>query len=129
MSQALEQTVIAAIDAQGDQQLANKAYLEFMKANFIIPIEKTDHQGEPVVLFLRDGTNTFLPAFTEKTYLDEWASSITDHIQLLKLSGFDLLKGTGDQVTVCLNLGTPSYKAFNPSEIARMRSMVIKLFK
>ena len=58
-----------------------------------------------------------------------WAQDISDSIQLLQLSGVDLLKGIGDDVFVCLDIGTEFYKEFNPSEIARMRSMVLKLFK
>ena len=34
-----------------------------------------------------------------------------------------------DNVTVCLDIGSEHYKEFNPSETARMRSMVLKLFK
>ena len=41
----------------------------------------------------------------------------------------DLLKGIGEQVTVCLNIGTDIYKEFNTAELARMKSMVLKLFK
>ena len=62
------------------------------------------------------------------TYFDKWASDISDKIQLLKLSGVDLLKGIGDDVTVCLNIGSSIYKTFLPAEIARMRSMVLKFF-
>lgn len=62
-------------------------------------------------------------------YLDAWAGDIANKIKLLKLSGVDLLKGLGENVTVCLNIGSEIYKEFNPSETARMRSMVLKLFK
>ena len=62
-------------------------------------------------------------------YLDAWAKDIAQEINLLKLSGVDLLKGLGENVTVCLNIGSDIYKEFNPSETARMRSMILKLFK
>lgn len=62
-------------------------------------------------------------------HLDQWATEISDRIKLLKLSGVDLLKGIGDDVTVCLDIGARTYKEFNPAELARMRSMVLKLFK
>lgn len=126
---ALELAIKNALISSGSSKEANKAYLEFIKANFIIPIEKDTLEGEPKVLFLEEGNQCFLPVFTDKTFLDNWAAKIADSINLLKLSGVDLLKGLGEQVTVCLNIGTEHYKEFTPEETARMRSMVLKLFK
>jgi len=125
---ALEQAIEKAFAAEGANQPANKAYLEFIKANFIIPIEKQRDNEEPKVLYLEEDGQCFLPVFTNTEYLDHWASDISSEIALLKLSGVDLLKGLGDHVVVCLNIGSPNYKEFNPSELARMRSMVIKFF-
>lgn len=125
----LDIAIDQALSTEGNNKEANKAYLEFIKANFIIPIEKKTQDEEPLVLFLEDNGQAFLPVFTEMSYFDEWAKDIQDDIQLLKLSGVDLLKGVGDNVFVSLNIGSKVYKEFNPSELARMRSMVLKLFK
>lgn len=126
---ALEQAVDAAIHKNGDSISANKAYLEFIKANFIIPIEKQDqNDSEPQVLYLATDTQTFMPVFSNRLYFDTWAEPIKDNIQVLKLSGVDLLKGLGENTYVSLNIGTSIYKEFNPSELARMRSMILKLF-
>ena len=129
MTQALEIAIEQAIHSEGSNQEANKAYLEFIKANFIIPIEKTSATDNPQVLYLEEKGQTFLPVFTNIALFDQWANEIKDHIQLLKLSGVDLLKGIGEQVIVSLNIGSPSYKEFNSAELARMRSMILKLFK
>jgi hypothetical protein len=118
-----------ALNAAGNSQEANKAYLEFIKANFIIPIEKYSDEGQPQVLFLQEQKKFFLPVFSDINYLDAWAQDISHEIEILKLSGVDLLKGIGDNVYVCLNIGSTIYKEFNPAETARMRSMVLKLFK
>ncbi|QMT58995.1 MULTISPECIES: SseB family protein [unclassified Legionella] len=126
---ALNLAIKEALDAAGTTKEANKAYLEFIKANFIIPVEQSLNDEQPRVLFLQEQGHIFLPVFTDMSYLDAWAVDIAHEIHLLKLSGVDLLKGLGDQVTLCLNIGTEFYKEFNPSEIARMRSMVLKLFK
>lgn len=127
---ALDHAIKEALDSSGNTKEANKAYLEFIKANFIIPVEHALEENEqPRVLFLQEGSNVFLPVFTEQDYMDAWAKDIAEEINLLKLSGVDLLKGIGDNVTVCLNIGSAIYKEFNPSEIARMRSMVLKFFK
>ena len=125
---ALNLAIKKALDSSGNSKEANKAYLEFIKANFIVPIEKS-HDEHPKVLFLQEKENIFLPVFTDINYLDAWAGDIARSIKLLKLSGVDLLKGLEDNVTVCLNIGSDIYKEFNPLELARMRSMVLKLFK
>lgn len=124
----LEKAVKNALDLSGSSAEANKAYLEFIKANFIIPVDKQSDPADPEVLYLQENGHTFLPVFTDNTHLDRWAVEVKDDIQLLKLSGVDLLKGIGENVTVCLNIGSTSYKEFNPSELARMRSMVLKFF-
>ncbi|MGM9454212.1 SseB family protein [Legionella bozemanae] len=126
---ALNLAIKDALDANGNAKEANKAYLEFIKANFIIPVEQNSEDDQPKVLFFQEQEHTFLPVFTEMHYLDAWAGDIANKIKLLKLSGVDLLKGLGENVTVCLNIGSEIYKEFNPSETARMRSMVLKLFK
>lgn len=126
---SLNQAIKEAIETSGNMKEANKAYLEFIKANFIIPVEQNADGEEPEVLFLQDQENIFLPVFTEMNYLNAWATDIAADIKILKLSAVDLLKGLGENVTVCLDIGSDVYKEFNPSETARMRSMVLKLFK
>ncbi len=124
----LEQALSDALLSEGSQKEANKAYLEFIKANFIIPIQKSENQNNPEVLFLIEGQQQFLPVFTTRKYLDTWAIDIRNNIDLLELSGVNLLKGVGEGVFISLNIGTPLYKEFNPSEIARMKSLIIKFF-
>lgn len=125
---SLNSAIKEALETSGNLKEANKAYLEFIKANFIIPVEHTGDDEEPKVLFLQEETHCFLPVFTEMSYLDQWAAEINTEIKLLKLSGVDLLKGLGEHVTICLDIGSVVYKEFNPSEIERMRSMVLKFF-
>ena len=125
---SLNSAIKEAYKTSGNLKEANKAYLEFIKANFIIPIEHNTDSENPTVLFLQEQDNCFLPVFTEMDYLNVWASEISKEIQLLKLSGVDLLKGIGENVTVCLDIGSDVYKEFNPAEIARMKSMVLKFF-
>lgn len=126
---ALEQAINISLQKNGENLYANKAYLEFIKANFIIPIEKQLHSDdEPRVLYLAEESGTFLPVFTNQTYFDAWAEPVKDDIQILKLSGVNLLKGLGEKTYVSLNPGSPQYKEFNPNELARMRSMILKLF-
>ena len=126
---ALDLAIKEALNSSGNNKEVNKAYIEFIQANFIVAIEKTSEDDQPNVLFLQEHERLFLPVFSEISYLDTWAADIASEIKLLKLSGVDLLKGLGENVTVCLNIGSEIYKEFNPSEIARMRSLVLKFFK
>lgn len=125
---SLEIAIKNALNLSGSTTEANKAYLEFIKANFIIPVDINSDPENPEVLYLEENSHILLPVFTTMEHFDQWACEINDKINLLKLSGVDLLKGIGDQVTVCLNLGSTVYKEFNPAELARMRSMVLKLW-
>lgn len=126
---ALENAIIAAVHAKGASKEVNKAYLEFIKANFIMPIDATaDPAAPPMPLFSVDNDRIFLPVFSQQPIFDDWAEDIKDEIHLYRLSGVDLLKGIGDEVHLCLNINSASYKLFLPGEIARMRSMVLKFF-
>lgn len=129
MINPVEKAISAALQSEGDTQQANKAYLEFIKANFIVPVEKNADSSDPRVLFLEENGAVFLPVFTDIRYLETWGQDIQEEVALLHLSGVDLLKGIGEAVIVCLNPGSDIYKEFNPSELARMRSMVLKIFK
>lgn len=123
----IELAVHLALESKGASIDANKAYLAFMKANFFIPIEKESVADDPKVLFLSTNNQSFLPIFSRREYIDLWAKDIQDDIAVLHLTGVNLLNGVGDDVTLCFNIGTPLYKEFNPGELARMRSMLIKI--
>lgn len=125
---SLEIAIKNALNLSGSTAEANKAYLEFIKANFIIPVDINSDPENPEVLYLEENQHILLPVFTSMAHFDQWACDISEEINVLKLTGVDLLKGIGDQVTVCLNIGSTSYKEFNPAELARMRSMVLKLW-
>lgn len=126
---ALEQAINQAYAAKGSTKQANKVYLEFIKANFFVPIEKQkEAETKPRVLFLQESLYTFLPVFTRRENLQQWASPIADEIDILHLSGVNLLKGLGDNIIVSLNIGLTDYKEFNAAELARMKNMVAKFF-
>lgn len=48
-----------AFESSGSSKEANKVYLEFIKANFIIPIESNSDDSEPRVLFWKKITMFF----------------------------------------------------------------------
>lgn len=125
----LEKAIEAALQAEGNQKESNKAYLEFIKANLIIPIEKLlEPNAPPEVLFFEQSNLCFLPVFSNMDFFSRWALDIGSQIDLLKLSGVDLLKGIGEDVVVSLNIGSSLYKEFNIAELNRMKAMVLKIF-
>lgn len=125
---SLEKAIQNAYVLSGTGPEANKVYLEFIKANFFIPVDKNSELSDPEVLYLQENEHTFLPVFTSREHFDAWACEISEQINLLTLTGVDLLKGIGDEVRVSLNIGSPNYKEFHPGELARMRSMVLKFW-
>lgn len=126
---ALETAVLAAIHSEGSSKEVNKAYLEFIKANFMMPIDIQQAELEnPQPLFLMEEGAVYVPVFSNQDALDHWVGEIQNDIHIYHLTGVDLLKGIGDDVHICLNIGSEFYKLFLPAEIARMRSMVLKFF-
>jgi SseB protein N-terminal domain len=122
----LEQAIKNAYDSNGKQKEVNKAHCEFLKANFMVPIEKGNK--EATVLFITHDDNTYLPAFNDKKHLHAWAEDIKDDIEVLHLSGVDLIKGLGEKTTLCLNIGSKYYKEFPPQELSKLKTIVAKFF-
>jgi hypothetical protein len=124
---SIEEAILAAIEAQGEQKIANHAYFNFLKSKLYIPVEKNSLDQEPKVLFLEENDHIFLPVFSDPLYLQEWAGSELHLIDIFELSGIELLKGLGSHVTVAFNPGQTSYKEFNPEEIEKLKTMVVKI--
>lgn len=123
-----EKTILDAIASDGEQKLATQAYFAFLKSELHLPIEKSEEpNAEPKVLFLEQEQHVFLPVFSKAEYLIEWAGELINQIDRFTITGVELLKGLGDNVTIALNPGLESYKEFNPDEIAKLKTMVLKI--
>lgn len=123
-----EQAILDAIASDGEQTQATQAYFAFLKSELHLPIEKSeDADAEPRVLFLEQDQHVFLPIFSNLEYLAQWAGDQINQIDQFTLTGVELLKGLGDNVTLALNPGFDSYKEFNPDEIAKLKTMVLKI--
>lgn len=123
---SLEDAITKAIAEEGQEGAATKAYFTFLKSSLFLPIEK-DSGEEPRVLFLEEEGHIFLPVFSQKEFLIHWAADSLAQIDMYELSGVELLSGLGDDVTVALNPGAPTYKEFNPEEILKLKTMVAKI--
>ncbi|MDQ5884800.1 MAG: hypothetical protein QG556_1140 [Pseudomonadota bacterium] len=122
----LEDAIAKAIAEEGQQTVANQAYFSFLKSSLLMPIEKGSGE-EPRVLFLDSNDHVFLPVFSQKSFLIDWAADSIKQIDIYELSCMELLAGLGEQVTVALNPGTSIYKEFNPDEILKLKTMVSKI--
>lgn len=125
----LDEAIEKALTSEGEQNLATQAYMSFLKSQLLLPIEKplNDEDVEPCVLFLETQEHIFLPAFSQLEHLKNWAQEEYNKIGTFQLSGIELLKGLGENVTIALNPGTPVYKEFNPDEIEKLKTMVMKI--
>ena len=122
----IDEVIAEVYQGQAQQKQISDAHLALIKGQFIIPTEKTE--GEARVLFLSEGEQRFLPVFSEDHYYQQWVQEIKDSSDFIKVTGSELFKGLGANVYLCLNIGSPNYKEFCPQEIARLKSIVIKLF-
>ena len=122
----IDEVIAQVYEGQAQQKHISDAHLALIKGQFILPIQKTE--GEAKVLFLSEGEQRFLPAFSEENYYRQWSQEIRDTSDFITVTGSELFKGLGANVYLCLNIGSPNYKEFCPQEIARLKSIVMKLF-
>jgi len=127
MNKKIEDAILAAIKASGEQQTANHAYFNFLKSTLCMPVEKNSLEEEPRVLFLEEHDHIFLPVFSDAKYMEEWAGEEFKQIDIFQLTGIELLKGLGENVIIAFNPGQESYKEFNPEEIEKLKTMVVKI--
>ena len=123
----LEQAILDAFESMGEQKQATQAYFSFLKSQIHLPVEKGSLDTEPMVLFLEHEDHVFLPIFSSVEYLETWAADEISKIDIYTISGVELIKGLGEYVIVALNPGTSTYKEFNPEEIDKLKTMVLKI--
>lgn len=124
----LKQSIIEALQHPEDTSKAKKAHATFLRETLILPVHRQEeNQSEPIPLFIENDNAYFLPVFSEKSYCDEWAGESLKEIDFLHLTGNELIKGTGENVYICLDIGQDHYKQFSPEEVARLKLVVSKL--
>ena len=89
-----------------------------------MPVKKIENDEQPFTpLFVQDGEHFFIPVFDTLERLQHWSDEV-EHIQLM---GNAVIRGLGEKVVLCVNIGSPYYKEFLPDEITRLKTMVAKL--
>lgn len=124
----LKQTLIDTFNHPDDVSKAKKSHAIFLRESLVLPVEKAEaDQSDPIPLYIQEDNAYFLPVFSEKSYYDIWAGNDLTHTDLLHLTGNELVKGCGENVYICLDIGQRHYKQFSPEEVNRLKMVVSKL--
>lgn len=117
----------AAYNNPENEAFTTKAHRLFLSHQFIMPIQKDIE--EPTVLYLNDNGKPFIPFFSSEALFEQWAGDLLEEMTFLTIMGKDVILGTSDTAYLCLDIGNPHYKEFAPSEIQKLRQIVLKLEK
>lgn len=113
-----------------DQSITNKSHRLFLSHTFILPIKKSSTTDkEPEALFFAEDDNFFLPLFSNEDYFRAWAKESINEMDWLHILGKDLIAGSGSKSYLCLDIGEKHYKEFSPSEILKLKQVIMKLEK
>jgi hypothetical protein len=128
----LDQLIEAAFQSEGKQEQVNKVYLSLLNTQLYLPTQKNlelaELEDEPFIpLYTQQDENFFLPVFDTKDRLEIWAGEHFDQMAYVELKGWDIVRGIGDKVYLCLNFGTPFYKEFSPDEVKRLKMIIQRL--
>lgn len=128
----LDQLIAAAFESEGKQEQVNKVYMSLLKSTLYLPTRK---QTEPVAaddepfipLYTQQDEHYFMPVFDTLERLQTWAGEHVANINYVEIQGWDVIRGIGESVYLCLNFGTPFYKEFAPDEVKRLKTIVQRL--
>lgn len=127
MMTELEQAIARVYEANGSDEMINKAYVVFFRSEIVMPVSLLDDQDEPFSpLYIEAEGKRFIPLFDSSEKFEVWlASESMDHV---KIKGADIIRGVGvDKIYLALNPGSLHYKEFEPDEIVRLKTMLKKL--
>jgi hypothetical protein len=124
----LDEKLQQAYQHNSDQDKINKVYTTFFRTNLYMPITRLIDQEEPFVpYYVVEDEQYFVPVFDTAERLQDWAEADLSNVDFVQLSGMEVLRGVGEAVFLCLNVGTKYYKEFSPEEVARLKLMIAKI--
>lgn len=113
-----------------NQSITMKSHRLFLNHTFLLPTKKNStNKTEPEALFFQENDNYFLPLFSSEAHLTSWANNSLNEMEWLNILGKDVVLGTADNAYLCLDIGQAHYKEYAPSEITRLKQVVLKLEK
>ncbi len=124
----LIKAIEAAYQSPEDETLISKAHRVFLSHIFILPIRKDTKKGdEPEALYYNEDNKQFLPLFSSDDLFRQWAGDSVNDMGWLTILGKDVILGTSDGAYLCLDIGQTHYKELAPSEVQRLRQVILKL--
>jgi len=129
----LDQVIAAAYASEGKKEDVNKVYLALLRSPVFVPVEKVAHDAvlneeEPFrPLFAKVEDNYFMVIFDTLERLTAWADVELGKLDYVELNGKDVVAGIGENVFLCVNIGSPYYKEFSPDEVKRLKTVVSRI--
>jgi hypothetical protein len=126
----LDQLISAAYENEGKQEFANKVYLSLLRTPLFVPTrpQAQVESEEPFIpLYAEQGDNFFMLVFDTLERLQTWAGEYHKDMEYVEIKGWDVVRGLGEKVYLCLNFGTPFYKEFAPDEVLKLKTIIQRL--
>ncbi len=126
----LDQLISQAYENQGKQEFANRVYLCLLNTQLFVPTrpQASVDTDEPFIpLYTQQDDSFFMPVFDSLERLETWAGEHYQSMEYVEVKGWDVVRGLGASVYLCLNFGTPWYKEFAPDEVAKLKTIIQRL--
>jgi hypothetical protein len=130
----LDQVIATAYASEGKKEDVNKVYLTLLRTSLLVPVKKTDpainhvdEQESFSPLFAKVEDNYFMLAFDTMERLSAWGGDQMDQFDYVEITGKEVIAGISENVFLCLNLGTESYKEFSPDEVKQLKMVVSRI--
>lgn len=113
---------------ENNEHTTNTVYRIFLGQNLWVPVypDSLSDEGDYLPLYQTVEDAHFIPIFSSQETFSTWAGESEPEFTTIQVRGLDMIRGAGDQVFLCLDLGSPHYKEFAPDEIAKLKGIVFK---
>ena len=126
----LDQVIANAYGSEGKQEDVNKVYLTLLRTLLYLPVsvDAPKEDEEPFrPLFTKVDDHYFVLAFDTEERLKVWSGEYTDKMNMVAITGKDLISGINDNVYVGINYGSEFYKEFSPDEVKKLKMIVARI--
>ena len=123
----LVEAILAAY-ADESEHHTNTVYRVFLGHTLWVPVqpESVTESGEYQPLYQTAAEAHFIPIFSSEETFKAWAGEVVNEFTTVQVRGLDVIRGAGERVFLCLDVGTEHYKEFAPDEIAKLKGIVFK---
>jgi hypothetical protein len=126
MPTQLDTTIEKALENEGKN--ANAVYAMMLRTFYFVPVtEKKDDEFMPFFIHDEALGISFIFAFDAEEKLENFFAEIDESLETVKIQGYELIKGIGEETYLSLNILSPYYKEFSSEEVLRLKQMVHKI--